>query len=176
MFEHILLAVDGSDHALKAAGLAGDLADRYGADVLVLHVIEPSQLGPEEEHMAEVEHIAERGRSEYPWVANVPAEMAAMLQPEQSEARREGLLRYLADKVVRASVERLREHGVRPERIRVVIKNGRPARRILETIEEEGSDVVVMGSRGLTGLAGMVEGSVSRSVAAGAPCSVITVK
>lgn len=176
MFKHILLAVDGSAHALEAAGLAGDLADRYDADVLVLHVLEPSQIGPNEERMAEIEHIAESGRSEYPWVANVPAEMAAMLQPDQDSARREALLRHLSDRVVRATVERLRERGVPPDRVRVVVKNGKPARRILETVEDEGSDVVVMGSRGLTNLAGMVEGSVSRSVSHAAPCSVITVK
>lgn len=176
MFEHILLAVDGSEHALAAARLAGDLADRYGADVLVLHVLEPSQAGPEEVRMAEIEHIAETGRSEYPWVANVPAEMAAMLQPEQDSARREALLRHLSERVVRATMERLREHGVPADRVRVVVKNGKPARRILETVEEEGSDAVVMGSRGLTNLAGMFEGSVSRSVSSAAPCAVITFK
>lgn len=40
MFERILLAVDGSDHSKKAVPVAGDLARRYGGEVIVLHVRE----------------------------------------------------------------------------------------------------------------------------------------
>lgn len=40
MFERILLAVDGSTHSQKAVSVAGDLARRYGADVIVFHVRE----------------------------------------------------------------------------------------------------------------------------------------
>jgi nucleotide-binding universal stress UspA family protein len=40
MFERILLPVDGSEHSRKAAAVAGDLARRYGAEVVVLHARE----------------------------------------------------------------------------------------------------------------------------------------
>ena len=40
MFERILLAVDGSEHSIKAVPVAGDLARRYGGEVIVLHVRE----------------------------------------------------------------------------------------------------------------------------------------
>ena len=40
MFERILLAVDGSEHSIKAIPVAGDLARRYGGEVIVLHVRE----------------------------------------------------------------------------------------------------------------------------------------
>lgn len=40
MFERILLAVDGSEHSTKAVPVAGDLARRYGGEVIVLHVRE----------------------------------------------------------------------------------------------------------------------------------------
>ncbi len=47
MFENILLAVDGSDHSLKAAKLAGDLARLSGGKLRVVTVYEevPSYLG-----------------------------------------------------------------------------------------------------------------------------------
>ena len=47
MFENILLAVDGSDHSMKAAKLAGDLARLSGGKLRVLTAYEevPSYLG-----------------------------------------------------------------------------------------------------------------------------------
>lgn len=40
MYEHILLATDGSDHATEAATHAIDVAARYGATLHALYVIE----------------------------------------------------------------------------------------------------------------------------------------
>lgn len=176
MFNRMLLPVDGSEHALRAATVAGDLASKYGSEIVVLHVINPSQLDEATERMAEVEHVAERGHEQYPWVANVPSELAAMLQPEEGSDQRQRMLEYLADKVVRRSTEKLHEHGVGHDRVRVLFKNGHAAKRILETAKEEKSDLIVMGSRGLSDLIGALGGSVSHRVANGADCSVITVK
>ena len=176
MIKRIVLPVDGSEHAARAAGFAGDLAEKYGAEVVLLHVIDRSNLSEADEHMAEVEHVASRGRDTLPWVANVPAELAAMLTPQESRATQEQMLGYLADKVVRAATEKLEEHGVPAGRIRVVFKNGHPVKRILETVQEEEPDLVVTGSRGLSDLAGALEGSVSHRVSHLAPCSEITVK
>jgi nucleotide-binding universal stress UspA family protein len=176
MIQRIVLPVDGSEHAVRAAAFAGDLASKYGAEVIVLHVIDRNRLSEAEERMAEVEHVAERGRGEPPWVANVPAELAAMLQPAETGDQRERMLAYLADKVVHAATHKLEEHGVPASRVRVQFKNGQAIKRILETIEEEKADLVVIGSRGLSDVVGAIEGSVSHRVSHLAPCSVITVK
>jgi len=176
MIKRIVLPVDGSGHATRAAAFAGDLAGKYAAEVVVLHVIDRNRLTEEEERMAEVEHVAERGRGDPPWVANVPAELAAMLQPSETSDQKERMLGFLADKVVHAATDALHEHGVSRERIRVVFKNGRPVKRILETLEEEAADLVVIGSRGLSDVEGAIHGSVSHQVAHLAPCSVITVR
>lgn len=176
MIKQIVLPIDGSDHSIRAAAFAGDIASRYEAGVVVVHVIDRNRLDAEEERMAEVEHVASRGRGELPWVANVPAELAAMLQPDETSSTRERMLGYVADKVVRAATEKLEAHGVPSERIRVVFKNGQPVKRILETLDEERADLVVIGSRGLSDLAGALGGSVSHRVAHLARCSVITVK
>lgn len=176
MFERILLPVDGSSHAVKAAGVAGDLAAKYESEVLILHVIDESRHVEQEERMAEIEHAVPPDRGPFPWVANVPAELAAMLQPEESSARHRRVLEFLAERVVRAASDELVGHGVPAERIRAMFRTGHPVKSILDTCERESSDLVVMGSRGLTDLAGAIGGSVSHRVAHGAPCSVITVK
>ena len=176
MFNRILVTIDGSFHADKAAGIAGDLASKHGSDVVLLHVIDPSNLSEEDERMAEVEHVGTRGHEQYPWVANVPAELGAMLQPDDSTVQREKMLEFLAEKIVRASMGRLVEQGVDKDRVRVVFKNGKAVKRILETIEEEQIDCVVMGSRGLSDVKGALEGSVSHRVSHHADCTVVTVK
>ena len=40
VFERILLAVDGSAHSAKAVPIAGDLAFRYGGELIVFHARE----------------------------------------------------------------------------------------------------------------------------------------
>ena len=175
MFSRILLPVDGSEHASRAAELAGDLATKYGAEVLVLHVLDSDHVGPEERHMAEVEHVVEPGR-DYAWMRDVPGELHRMLHPERSSAQRDQILGFLAREIVGKSMDRLREHGITPDRVRVLFKNGNAAKRMLETIDETGVDLVVMGSRGRSDVAGALLGSVSHRVAHAAPCTVATVK
>jgi nucleotide-binding universal stress UspA family protein len=51
----ILVAVDGSSHADKAASLATDLAVKFGADLGIVHVLDNSRLTPEAKHMAKAE-------------------------------------------------------------------------------------------------------------------------
>ncbi|MCC7130913.1 MAG: universal stress protein [Anaerolineae bacterium UTCFX2] len=41
MFNNILLAVDGSEHSMRAAKLAGDMARKFGSTVLVVVCYDP---------------------------------------------------------------------------------------------------------------------------------------
>lgn len=175
MFSDILLAVDGSEHAARAAEVAGDLATKYDARVFVLHVVDPSEVGSEERHMAEVEHVVEPGQ-QYPWMREVPHGLQRVLEPADADARRDRILDFLAREIVTRTLDTLHAQGVGPHRVRVVFKNGQPATRIVETIDDEGIDLVVMGSRGLSKLAGALQGSVSSRVTRDAPCPVLTVK
>lgn len=53
---------------------------------------------------------------------------------------------------------------------------GDPAAAILGLMEKEGADLVVLGSRGLGALSGLVMGSVSQKIVHLAPCPVLIVK
>ena len=50
--ERILVALDGSDHSNKAVDLAADLAEKYGARLVLLHVLSNKPLSDAERHMA----------------------------------------------------------------------------------------------------------------------------
>jgi nucleotide-binding universal stress UspA family protein len=56
------------------------------------------------------------------------------------------------------------------------VKRGQPARTIVSTAEEVQADAIVLGSRGLGDVSGLLLGSVSHKVASLAKCNVITVK
>jgi nucleotide-binding universal stress UspA family protein len=125
MFKTIALAVDGSDHALKAVPVAAEIARLANGKVIVLHVREHDrsrgqawELETEEEANAVVKH--------------------AVAEVEKNDAPAEGfVIRTLHGKVAQALIDSAREHG---------------------------TDAIVMGSRGLTDVEGMVLGSVSHKV------------
>src|SRR5262245_37856393 len=53
---------------------------------------------------------------------------------------------------------------------------GDPAEQILRRADEEGADLIVLGTHGRTGLARLLMGSVAETVLGGASCSVLVVK
>lgn len=65
------------------------------------------------------------------------------------------------------------EHGVE---IATEMERGEPARTIVDYAEEEGSDCIVIGSHGRTGVTRVLLGSVAEKVMRHAPCPVTVVR
>ncbi|TDK62069.1 universal stress protein [Bacillus salipaludis] len=63
-----------------------------------------------------------------------------------------------------------------PNKVRTFIIEGSPAMSIVNFIVEENADLVVMGSRGLSGLKELFLGSVSHYVVQKSPCPVFIIK
>lgn len=66
-----------------------------------------------------------------------------------------------------------KENGVR---YKSLVRGGRPGRTIVHTAQEEGCDLIVMGSRGLSDFSGMAMGSVSHRVLRHATVPVLIVR
>jgi nucleotide-binding universal stress UspA family protein len=128
----ILHPTDFSEPAGRALKLAGFLAHREGARLLVLHVGNP---------------LTE--------AANVMLDDSA---PDRQRQRLEQL--------------RIEVPGV-PFESRLAF--GSAAAEILKTAQETGCGMVVMGTRGRTGLGRLFMGSVAEQVVRNAPCPVVTV-
>jgi len=174
MFNKILLPTDGSDHANKAARIAGDLAGKYDSELVLLHVLLRDHLDEGLKHYAEVERLAE-GRPLSEAVASIPEGRfpVSMVPPNGGETD-EQVLSAVAELVLRAATDAAKERGA--SRLRALIEDGDPAQRILQRAEAEGADLIVMGSRGFSDLKGLIVGSVSHKVSHLAPCPVMFVR
>ena len=149
MFEKILVAVDGSKHAMRAVELAADLAEKYKSELVLLTVYKTIR-------MQESTHsLVRTGRSTSPHITDKELRDTAREVAEEAEAI-------------------AREHQI--PKIESLVKRGQPARTITKTAEQAGADLIVMGSRGLGDVSGLLLGSVSHKVASLAKCNVITVK
>ena len=149
MIKKILAAIDGSDQAWKALDLAADMAQQHGAQLIVLHVVRFEPLPDALRAFAEAERV-----------------------PVEEEEGRYRYARSLGDQLTRSAEARAREKGVSAVVGRTL--DGKPAEQILELAGNEDVDMIVMGSRGRTGLAAL--GSVSERVTHRAPCSVLVVR
>ena len=76
-----------------------------------------------------------------------------------------------------AAMERLEEWGSRLQDLSydILLKRGTPSLEIVRTVQEEGCDMIIMGSHGQTGFRHMLFGSTAERVVRRAPCPVLTV-
>jgi nucleotide-binding universal stress UspA family protein len=78
-----------------------------------------------------------------------------------------------AEEILAAAIK---EVGEIPSEIHTEMIEGDPAMAIIEVATIRESNIIVMGSRGLGRLAGLVLGSTSQKVVAHAPCPVLIVR
>jgi nucleotide-binding universal stress UspA family protein len=166
MIKTILVPIDGSEHAQKAVELAGDIAGKYDAKVKLLYVRPEGPLPESLRHLAAVEYGLQ-SRPETP-----PGQPTTVLRP--SSGGDAEISRKLGEKLIERAVRDAREHGARD--VTGEVEDGDPAERILRHAETDKVNLIVMGSRGIGSLRGLLMGSVSQKVSQLAPCSCITVR
>ena len=86
------------------------------------------------------------------WIVNPREDVVATLEAAASEIRRAGV------------------------EVEVFARQGDPADAILDVAEERGSDLIVVGNKGMTGAKRFLLGSVPNKVSHHAPCSVLIIR
>ena len=171
MFDTVLVAVDGSAHSERAAAAASELAARCNARLIVAHVITPGPVPDALAHMAEIEHLAGDSAPD-----PAPRDVAGFLGTRQARNEEE------AQRMRQAIGEHLTTRAARDARragvgsVETEVLDGDAVAEILASIERHGVDTVVLGSRGLSDVKGLLLGSVSHKVCQLAPCRCVTVK
>jgi nucleotide-binding universal stress UspA family protein len=92
----------------------------------------------------------------------VPDDLQWMVNPRED-----------VEATLKAAKERAEEAGVPVE---TFARQGDPADAILDVAEENGSDLIVVGNKGMTGAKRFLLGSVPNKVSHHAPCSVLIIR
>ncbi len=176
MIETILVPTDGSEAAGKAVRFAADLASKYGAQVILLHVLLRRHLSEGLRHMVEVEHLpAEGGQSLTAAVASIPeARFPVSMVPVSAGPSEGEVLRATAERILQTAARVVKDHGAGDAAM--LIEDGDAAKRIIEISKSRNVDLIVMGSRGFSDIEGLFLGSVSHKVTHYAPCTCMTVR
>jgi nucleotide-binding universal stress UspA family protein len=177
MFKRIVVGLDGSDHAQKALEVATELARIHRSSIVLVRALSDAPLSDAEREFAETEYRA-RGLEQRPPVTAVADAgtdprlgfSVAQGRPLQGSLRaRTEIAQSLLEDAQRDTLQR----GV--ESVEISIETGDPADVILHVAEARNADLIVIGSRGLSDLQGLVFGSTSHKVAHRAGCTCLTV-
>jgi nucleotide-binding universal stress UspA family protein len=146
MARTIVCGVDGSHDSRAALNVAADLADRLGTRLVLAHAVEYA-------------------RSPYEVAAPLgglapQVDVSARYDTQEEDGKR------LLDQVAYQS-------GLQQAERRVVI--GDPAERLAELADDEGAELIVVGSRGRGAFKAAFLGSVSNSLVGVARCPVLIV-
>jgi nucleotide-binding universal stress UspA family protein len=147
VYKKILLPTDGSENSKRAGKHAIWLADKSGADIIVLNVVE----------------------FYYPQLSVLPNYHEGLYDEIREEGRN-------AVESFRKELELNQCNGVcKTVKLTTKIKEGKPYMEILKSIDEYDIDLVVIGASGRHGLDRFMLGSVTERVIREAKCPVMVV-
>lgn len=168
----VLVPTDGSDHAAKAVDIGSTVAAKSGAALVLLHVLMHGAHFDSFEKTVDLSKLDPDVRDEldpqkHPFARGA---FARVLAPELSEEALEAVGWQILDKAKAAAIA----NGVAEPKL--VVRDGTPARVILDVAREEGADLIAMGTRGMGEVGGLLAGSVSYKINHAAPCTVMVVR
>ena len=176
MIKTIVVATDGSDHAKKAIDLAVDMAEKYSARMVILHVLLRHTSDTHIESLCQQNAMPKTLEDKFAELRKAFIEMAsaAMDPGPVSVPIPDDVLNEVGELILNNARTRAESKGVTEITTRIL--DGAPADMIVAAAENENADLIVMGSRGLGNLAGLLMGSVSHKVSHMSTCTCVTVK
>jgi nucleotide-binding universal stress UspA family protein len=147
MYKRILVGLYGSPHGLDATRTAAELARRLGAELHLLTVTRPYKVTPALQRYLEAENLL-------------------------------GEPKYVMDQMTESIVRDARDiaEQCEVEKVRTAVREGKPARSIVDYARANRVDLVVVGSRGVGEAESTLLGSVSQKVCLLAECAVLVVR
>jgi nucleotide-binding universal stress UspA family protein len=147
MIKKILVATDASAASNRAVSMAAYMAACHDAELLIIHVIRDMQL---------------------------PAQMKQAPELEAFANTREDILRQVADSILRDAEVQAKKDGAK--KVQTAIGSGDPATSIIGFATRRKIDTIVVGTRGLGKVKGILLGSVSRKITNNAEVNCMVVR
>lgn len=154
----ILVAIDGSEQSMHAADYAIDMATKYNAELIAIHVVSAKLLGFE--------------YTPQPMLFGLPATPSSVNNMAEISKRE---AEHWLDRIK----QQLLDHGPNKVKLKTeVIMAVKPliAGEIVDYAQQENVDLVVIGTRGRSGLKRLLLGSVALGVVTYAHCPVMVAK
>lgn len=176
MIGKVLVPMDSSEHARNAANLAIEIASKLGAEIHFLHVLPRDRMTEELREMAYAEHLSGKQADAVGDYIPNPGSTDLRTGPmvEGTPRPTQKFLEVYGSYIYGDALERARKAGVR--NARGSTEYGEPAEQILRQARALGADLIVMGRRGLSEIAGLLVGSVTHKVLHHGDCACLTVK
>lgn len=146
MFHSIVVGTDGSDTATQAVDEAISVAAALNARLDIVSAFEPVS-------SSRLREEAKQAPADIEWMVNEREDVEATLGRAKERAHAGGVAN-----------------------VRTYARQGDPADAILDVAEEFGSDLIVVGNKGMTGAKRFLLGSVPNKISHHAPCSVLIVR
>jgi len=157
MFKTILAATDGSEPGTHALHVAAQLAKEQTAQLHIVTVVPP------------LPAIAAEG-----FAPSYLPSYQQDLEPSYLPSYQQDLEEAMQKTLDQAAAETRKTHpGLK---IKTHLKDGRPARRITEAADEVDADLIVLGSRGTSGVLTWILGSTAREISDSCTVPVLIVK
>ncbi|MBF6621590.1 MAG: universal stress protein [Patulibacter sp.] len=146
MFHSLVVGTDGSDTANQAVDEAIGVAAALDARLDIVSAFEPVS-------SSRLREEAKQAPADIEWMVNEREDVEATLARAKERAQAQGVAN-----------------------VRTYARQGDPADAILDVAEEFGSDLIVVGNKGMTGAKRFLLGSVPNKISHHAPCSVLIVR
>jgi nucleotide-binding universal stress UspA family protein len=145
----ILAATDGSEAATRAVELAARLVKELNGRLKIVHIVTEEDV-PQDQ-------LSDYAHSEHSTSAEI--------------------LNGFSEEKLRLARQRAEAQGVSEVELAslLAVDNGDIADSIMDAAHRNEADIIVLGKRGLSRLAGLLVGSVSQKVVSAAACAVIVV-
>lgn len=144
----IMVGIDLSDYSKETLEFSAELAQDLNADLIILNVI----------NQRDVEAVRK--------VANITSNFPSAEEWTQSQEMER------AEEIWNLLKELSCEHIP----VRIVFRTGVPFHQLLEGVDEEGADLLVVGAKGRTNLAGVLFGQTAEKVIRRSPVPVVSLR
>ena len=138
MLNTILVPTDGSPHADKAVDLAADLAAKYGARIVLLHVLLRGHMPEGLVRAAQVENIG--AKSDAPDnLVNIPQQIMARVEGKSGTQMPLEILQFIAKRVLAGAEKTCLDKGV--QTVELAVEEGNPTEIILDYAKRTKADM-----------------------------------